>query len=289
MTTFAIDVMQKTGRDRFSFPPMMSLFSLKKLRSRRFSYLLVAGLTATGGMMLAKAPVQAQGSAAPAAVMSVINGVDAAANNQNATTIVEFLSPNFTHSDGLNRQALQESLTSLWKRYPNLKYRTEVKSWKQQGNAVLAETVTYITGTKQEGDREYKLTSELTSRQRIENQKIVRQDVLDERSKITSGSNPPTVKINMPEQVRGGQEFNFDAIVQEPLGDDLLLGAALEEPVKPEGFLKITTANLEPLNSGGLFKVGRAPMSTEQHWLSAVVVRHDGITIVTQRLKIQGR
>lgn len=234
-------------------------------------------------------PVQAQSPAAPDQLKTLLINLDAAANQQNAQSVVELYSPTFTHSDGLNRQTLQDSLAALWKRYPNLNYRTELKSWKRDGNAIVAETVTYITGTKKEGDREFKLNSQLEARQRIENQKIVSQEVLNERSQLTSGTNPPTLKISLPEQVRSGQEFNFDAIVQEPLGDDLLLGAALEETIKPEGFLNVTTANLEPLNSGGIFKVGRAPNNTEQHWLSAVVVRHDGITMVTQRLKIQGR
>lgn len=236
-------------------------------------------------------PGQAQTASAPPPdqLKTLLTNLDAAANSRNAQTVLDLHSSNFSHSDGLNRQTYQESLTALWQRYPKLSYRTELKSWKQEGSAIVAETVTYITGTKQEGDREYKLESQLAARQRVENQKVVRQEVLGERTQLTSGSNPPTLKISLPEQVQGGQEFSFDAVVQEPLGDDLLIGAALEESIKPEGFLNVTTANLEPLNSGGIFKVGRAPMNTEQHWLSAVVVRHDGITMVTQRLKIQGR
>jgi hypothetical protein len=228
-------------------------------------------------------------AAAPTQLTSLLNQLDAAANSQNTRTVIEFYSPAFTNSDGLNRQTLQESLASLWKRYAKLNYRTEIKSWKQEGNGILADTITYITGTQKDGDREFKLNSVLESRQKIENQKIVRQEILNERSQITSGEKPPTVKISLPEQVRGGQEFSFDAVVQEPLGDDLLLGAALEETVKPEGYLNVTTVNLEPLNSGGIFKVGRAPLNSENHWLSAVIVRHDGITMVTQRLKVTGR
>lgn len=247
---------------------------------------LVLGVVSTG------LATQAQGGPsnnAPEQIKTLITGLDAAANSQNVRSVAEYFSPNFTHSDGLNRQTLQDSLAALWKRYPNLNYRTELKSWKREGSAILADTITYITGVKQEGDREFKLDAQLEARQRVENQKIVSQEILNERSQITSGSNPPTLKINLPEQVRSGQEFTFDAIVQEPLGDDLLMGTALEEAIKPEGFLNTTTANLEPLNSGGIFKVGRAPNNAEQHWLSAVVVRHDGITMVTQRLRIQGR
>jgi hypothetical protein len=269
--------------------------SLRSTRSGKQSklyrwqpWLVTAGFMVSLIVTMGQA-VQAQQKPAnaPPQIKALFTGIDAAANSQNARSVVEFFSPNFTHSDGLNRQTLQESLAALWKRYPNLNYRTELKSWRRDGGAIVVDTLTYITGVKKEGDREFKLNSQLEARQRVENQKIVNQEVLNERSQITSGSNPPTLKINLPEQVRGGQEFTFDAIVQEPLGDDLLMGTALEEAIKPEGFIKTTTANLEPLPSGGIFKVGRAPNNAEQHWLSAVVVRHDGITMVTQRLRIQ--
>ncbi|MEX0270241.1 nuclear transport factor 2 family protein [Leptolyngbyaceae cyanobacterium UHCC 1019] len=227
-------------------------------------------------------------SSAPTQLTTLLTQIDAATNARNLNTVIDLYDSNFSSSDGLNRQNLQQSLSSLWKRYPKLSYQTELKSWKNEGNGIVADTVTRITGTFQEGDREYSLDSTLESRQRIENQKVVRQEITNERSQITSGSNPPTLKLNLPNQVNRGQDFSFDAIVQEPLGDDLLLGAALEETIKPEGYLNATSVNLEPLNSGGIFKVGKAPTNSEHHWLSAVVVRHDGITMVTQRLRIVG-
>ncbi len=172
---------------------------------------------------------------------------------------MQYFSPNFSQSDGLTRQTLEQSLTELWKRFPDLKYQTEIKSWKPERGGISAETITRITGTQKIGDREWKLDSTVRSRQLFENQKIVRQDVLAEKSQITAGKNPPTVALNLPEQVKPGQQYSFDAIVQEPLGNDLLLGSALEEPVKPEGFLNPTTADLEVLSAGGIYKVGRAP------------------------------
>ncbi|MDX2228559.1 MAG: nuclear transport factor 2 family protein [Leptolyngbyaceae cyanobacterium bins.349] len=280
--------MSKSLRDRPVLSPLYGWPNVQPLRRCWRAWLMTGVLVGITTVTLQ--PTQAQSPAgAPDQLKTLLTGVDAAANSQNIRSVVDFFSPNFTHSDGLNRQTLQDSLSALWKRYPKLNYRTELKSWKREGNVIVADTVTYITGTKKEGDREFKLNAQLEARQRVENQKIISQEVLNERSQITSGANPPTLKINLPDQVRSGQEFTFDAIVQEPLGDDLLMGTALEEPIKPEGFLNTTTANLEPLPSGGIFKVGRAPNNAEQHWLSAVVVRHDGITMVTQRLRIQGR
>ncbi|MCY7393842.1 MAG: nuclear transport factor 2 family protein [Leptolyngbyaceae cyanobacterium CAN_BIN12] len=280
-------------RDRSASTVILSasqLESFPRATKQWQGWMFGAGLAASllSPMLPLTAQAQNPASSAPAQLTTLLTQMDAAANARNLNTVLDLHGSNFSSTDGLNRQNLQQSLGSLWKRYPKLSYQTELKSWKNEGNGIVADTVTRITGTFQEGDREYNLDSTLESRQRIENQKVVRQEITNERSQITSGSNPPTLKINLPNQVTRGQEFSFDAIVQEPLGDDLLLGAALEETIKPEGYLNATTINLEPLNSGGIFKVGKAPTNSEQHWLSAVVVRHDGITMVTQRLRIVG-
>jgi hypothetical protein len=235
-------------------------------------------------------PGQAQSvNNAPAEVKSILTAIDTAASNQNIQKVLQFYAPTFTHSDGLTRQTLEQALTNFWKQYSNLTYTTELKSWKPQGKGFLTETVTRITGTQKVGDREWKIDATLRAQQRLENQKIVRQEILAERSEVTSGTKPPVVKVNLPEQVIVDQEFAFDAIVQEPLGTDMLLGTALEEPVKPGGLLKPTLADLELLSAGGIFKVGRAPRTPEPRWLSAVLVRQEGITLITQRLRVVDR
>jgi len=62
--------------------------------------------------------------------------------------------------------------------------------------------------------------------------------------------------MNLPQQVKVGQQYSFDAIVQEPLGD-YLVGAAIEEPIQADKYFN-PTVELELLPAGGLFKVGRA-------------------------------
>ena len=233
--------------------------------------------------------VRAQSPDAPTQLKALLAQIDAAANSHNVQGVLQFYSPTFVHSDALTRQTLEQSLAQLWQRYPNLKYRTELKSWSMQGNRMVAETITQITGNQTAANRELKLESTLRSQQTFENQKIVRQDILAERSQITSGTKPPTVVLNLPDSVAPGQEFSFDAVVQEPLGTDLLLGAAIEEPVTANSLLNPTTADLELLPAGGIFKVGRAPMSPANRWISAVLVRQDGMTMVTQRLRVGDR
>lgn len=225
---------------------------------------------------------------APPQLINLLSQIDAAATQRNVEGVMRFYSPNFTHSDGLTRQSMAQALTQLWQRYPQLKYQTSVQSWQPQGNAIVAETITNITSAQPQ-NLNMVFDATIKSRQRYEDGKIVQQEILSERTQLRSGDKPPTVQVKLPEQVKTGQQYNFDAIVQEPLGEEYLLGAVIEEPIKPENYLNPSRVDLELLSSGGLFKVGRAPNQPNNQWISAVLIRGDGMTMVTQRLNVAGQ
>ncbi|MBO3463006.1 nuclear transport factor 2 family protein [Aetokthonos hydrillicola Thurmond2011] len=222
----------------------------------------------------------------PPQLQNLLQQIDTAATQGNIKGVLQFYSPNFTQGDGLNLQTLEQALTSLRKRYPQLKYTTQLQSWRSEGNAIIADTVTTITGLPSASSQNQTLTSTITSRQRIAGGKIVHQDIQAERTQITSGAKPPHVEIKLPQQVKVGEQYNFDAILQEPLGEDYLLGAALEEPVQANRYLNPTPVNLELLTSGGLFKIGHAPATPGSQWLSAVIMRPEGMIMITQRLQV---
>ena len=253
-----------------------------KSRSLNWSVFFFLSLGLTVGWNL-KAQAESPDTAPPE-LKNAITQIDAAANNRNVEEVMQFYDTDFRNSDGLSHNSLQQALTQFWKRYPQLNYRTELQNWERDDKGIIAETVTYITGAPANVG-EMKLESTLRSRQRFENQKIVEQEILAERSKLTSGVNPPTVEVNLPEQVRIGQQYNFDAIVLEPLGNQLLLGTAMEEGVSIERYTNPTDFELELLPAGGIFKMGKAPLEEEQRWISAILIRGDGITMVTQRLQ----
>lgn len=235
------------------------------------------------------APQPAAPLNAPAELTNIIAQIDAAANQRNINEVLKFYSPNFTHSDGLTRQSMTQALTALWKSYPQLKYQTQLQSWQPQGRAIVAETVTKITGTQPQAIGNTLLDATIRSKQRYENGQIVQQEILSEQSQIKTGDKPPTVEVKLPQQVKPGQQYNFDAVVREPLGDDYLLGAAIEEPIRPDNFANPARVDLELLSSGGLFKIGRAPVKPDRYWVSAVLIRGNGMTLVTQRLNVVGK
>lgn len=239
-----------------------------------------------GGFLLHPRSARADSpETAPPELTSLIQEIDAAANRQDLREVMQFYSRKFTHSDGLTYNTLEKALRELWTRYPNIKYRTEILSWEEDGNQVLAETETRIVGVETLADRDLALTATVRSRQRYENQKLVRQDILAENTEVVSGKNPPELRVNLPEEVGIGERFSFDAIVTEPLGEDLLLGSALEEPIRVNSYFIPTNLRIETLSSGGIFKIGQAPALPESLWISAILIRHDGITAITKRLR----
>lgn len=245
------------------------------------SCLLALNISSNGQFAQAAKPENA-----PPALKNLLTQIDTASNRGDVQGVMQFYSPNFTHGDGLNRQTMAQALRFFWQRYPRLRYSTKVKSWKRQGKNIIAETVTRITGLPSSNKNNLALSATIISRQRITGRKILRQDILSERTQITSGSKPPQVDFRLPQKVKVGQKYNFDAIVEEPLGNNFLLGSAMEENIKPSKYLNPTPVNLKLLNAGGLFKTGLAPSKPGQQWISAVILSNNGLTMITQRLRI---
>lgn len=225
-------------------------------------------------------------STAPASLTQLLNQMETAANNEDIGTVRAAYSNDFTTEAGLSASEMAQKLEQLWETYARLDYQIELESWEKQGDAIVAETVTRLRGLRETQGREILLEATLRSRQRIVDGKITSQEMLSERSQVYIGDNAPRVIVNAPDQIQVGEEFNFDVIVREPVGDDILLGAALEEAVAPDNYLNPRELELEILPAGGIYRIGEASSSPGKRWLSAIVIRKDGITLVSQRLNI---
>lgn len=236
---------------------------------------------------LTNAAVAENPATAPEELTEVISAIETAANEQDIEELVEYYSPDFINTDGLTTDTLAKALEQMWQNYSQLEYSTEIESWSEEGGQLIAETKTTITGVKDDRGREARLNSTIRSRQYFQEQKLVRQDILAEQSRLTSGENPPQVVIKAPNLVEVGEKYNFDLIVDRPLGDKVLLGAVREEKTAGNLYLNPTSLELEPLPAGGIYKIATAPLLPESNWLSAVVVRGDGITTIAHRVNVE--
>lgn len=235
----------------------------------------------TSGLVVAASP-----ETAPAELKNLLMQIDETANRQDLEALMAFYSESFQHSDGLTPQNLRTSLTQLWQNYTDLNYETELTNWEQEGDTITAETITTITGMQTVGGREMRLLATIRSQQHYQGNQIIEQTILAEQTQIKIGENPPTVIVYAPDQVKVNQEYNFDAIVEEPLGEQMLMGAITQERIQPKTYFNQPALDWELLNAGGLFKLGQASRLPENTWISAVLIRPGGITLVNHRLQV---
>jgi hypothetical protein len=263
---------------------LQKTLNLIKIKYWNWSIAFLLGLgmvVGTGSELKAQ-----NGATAPEELTAIVKGLETAANGKNIQEIMAYYSPEFTNNDGLTYESTASAIAKMWQNYSQLKYTTTIESWSQEGDKLVAETVTQISGVQQDKGRTVNLTSEIRSRQDFENGKLVKQEILSEETKLTSGDRPPQVEVVIPETVSIGKKYNFDVIVTEPLENGVLLGAAREERTGSNGYLNPTALDLEPLSSGGIYKVVTAPLIPDNNWLSAILVRGDGITLINHRVRI---
>ncbi|MEO1509657.1 MAG: nuclear transport factor 2 family protein [Cyanobacteria bacterium J06633_23] len=239
------------------------------------------------GMSVLSVPVQAASpETAPAALVNALEQIESASNAQDIEAVMAFYADDFTNEDGFSHATLEATLPQLWERYDTLSYRVELQSWDEIEGGYVAETVTYIDGV-QTMPRRLTLESVIRSRQQFIDDKITFQEILSERNQLNSATPAPEVVVILPERVVPGDSYGFDAIVQEPLGERYLLGAALDEGTTAEDFFVPRPIDLELLSAGGLFKLGDAPSSADNLWVSGLLIREDGLVVITRRLRVE--
>ncbi|MCA6542042.1 MAG: hypothetical protein IM576_01870, partial [Pseudanabaena sp. M074S1SP2A07QC] len=208
---------------------------------KRISLLIVAAAAATLAPIVDPTFAAQSSKPAPAELENVIFALDKAASKQDIETVMKYYAPTFNHSDGLNRDRYKQLLSQLWQRYKSISYRTEISKWEKQGDLITAETVTMIQGMRGAENDNFKLDARLISTQTYKSTngqlQVVSQQVLAENSSLSTGDAPPPVKLKIPELIGVGRQYVLDAIVTEPLGTSLLLGAAIEEPVEAKNYL----------------------------------------------------
>ena len=244
-------------------------------------------LAAGGLLTTARSGHAASPESAPAELVNSIEQVQSAASQGDIDAVMRNYSEQFINEDGFTFETLKAGLQTMWESYDAVNYRIELQSWEPAGSGYTAETLTYIEGTQVENGRTSKLESVIRSEQTYVNGQIVSQETLSERNQFSAGEAPPTVSVILPEQVDTGENYDFDAIVVEPLNDRYLLGAAIEEGTTATDFFTGRPVELELLSAGGLFKIGEAPETPDDRWVSALLVRDDGMTVVTRRLRVE--
>lgn len=212
-----------------------------------------------------------------------------AANEQGLEAFFETYSPDFNHQDGLNLEQTRTALSDLWESYDPLTYGGRLQTWERRGSDLVATFEIDLAG-EQLSDRG---SLDLVGSQVVQNRfrvtedgslLLINQEVISEAMTLTSGDNPPTVTLRLPDQIKPGSAYRLEAIVQEPIHRSLLLGTFIDEPVAADRYLEVSSFPLEPLQAGGIFRQADAPDQPGSDWISFMFVNQGGITLESRRI-----
>ena len=91
------------------------------------------------------------------------------------------------------------------------------------------------------------------------------------------------ITFNIPDKVLTGSKYDIDIILNEPLEEVIIAGGI--KPHQIESFLE-QEIPLEPLVSGGIFKITRAPSQPGTQIWSGIIVHPKGMITFTKSIDI---
>jgi hypothetical protein len=225
----------------------------------------------------------------------LVQQMDQQASEKNMQGVLGFYGKDFKSEDGLNREATAKALESLWKSLEKPQYKTEVLSVTGEGNRALVKAKTSLAGSLKQGDASFALTGETETLSRFERLgsnnawQLVKQEVLAERSMLTSGKEPPKVSLSLPSKVAAGSTYTVEAVLDKSLRDSPALGGINQTPLTASAIPNVGSVNLNLLSSGGIFASNKAPKSPQDQAVSLGFVNTTGITFITQRVKVTAK
>ncbi len=91
------------------------------------------------------------------------------------------------------------------------------------------------------------------------------------------------ITFSIPERVLTGAKYDIDIILNKPLEEVIIAGGL--KPHQDESFLE-QEITIEPLVSGGIFKVTRAPSKPGTQIWSGMIAHPKGIITFTKSIEI---
>ena len=100
---------------------------------------------------------------------------------------------------------------------------------------------------------------------------------------IRNDDNKIDIRFKIPDKVLTGSKYDIDIILNKPLGNVIIAGAI--KPHQVDSFFEQTIL-LEPLASGGIFKMTRAPSKPGIQIWSGIIAHPKGMITFTKSIDI---
>ena len=169
---------------------------------------------------------------------------------------------------------------TLVKEFPDAKWEI-IKS--QSINANQHKLNLKLSGSKNLNGQKFKLESNFNFIFNLDNGLIKKSNIKNNLTTIRSDDNQIDIKISIPDEVLTGSKYDIDIILNQPLEYTIIAGGIKEYQ---EGKLLNQLIPLEPLYTGGIFKVSRAPLIPGIQIWTGIIAHPAGLISFTKTVNI---
>ena len=205
--------------------------------------------------------------------------VDITKNLENAlnTRNLKLIKKIFKEEESL---IIQRKFSKILKEFPDTKWEIN-KSSENYSNEKIFDIK--VLGKKIVNGETYLLKSNFKYLFSTINNKIKDGNIKNLLTTIRNDQNKIDIIFRIPEKVLTGAKYDIDIILQEPLGDVIVAGGIKSH--QDESYLS-QEITLEPLASGGIFKMTRAPSKTGTQVWAGIIAHPKGIITFTKSVEI---
>ena len=205
--------------------------------------------------------------------------IDIRKNLENALNAgnLKLIKDNFKEKESL---IIQKKFSEIIKEFPELKWEIKRISSKDSKEQLFQ---IKVIGKKVVNEEIYLLESNFNYLFSTLNEKINSGKIKNLLTTVRNDQNNIDIVFRIPEKVLTGAKYDIDIILTEPL-DDLIIAGGIKSH-QDESYFK-QEISIEPLASGGIFKMTRAPTEPGTQVWSGIIVHPKGMISFTKSVEI---
>ncbi len=215
----------------------------------------------------------------PHSAITQTTKVDLRRNIENAfnSRNLKFINQSFGNDESLK---ITKQFSNILKEFPDSKWK--IKKLKSNNPNEEIYEIKFL-GKKLVQGEIYILESKFNYSFSLVNEKINQGTIQKLFTIIRSDDNKIDISFRIPDKVLTGTKYDIDIILNKPLEEVIIAGGIKAHQV--ESFLE-QEIDLEPLVSGGIFKMTRAPSKPGIQIWSGIIAHPKGIITFTKSIDI---
>ena len=205
-----------------------------------------------------------------------VNFISNLENSLNSRDL-EFISKNFRNDENLN---IPKQFSKIINEFPDSKWKIKRLKSNIPNKEILR---IKVSGKKIVNGEKHILESNFDYLFSIANGKIDQGIIKNLFTTIRNDDNKIDISFKIPDKVLTGSKYDIDIILNKPLEEVIIAGSI--KPHQVTSFLEQEIL-LEPLASGGIFKITRAPSKPGIQIWSGIIAHPEGMITFTKSIDI---